>query len=43
MLFVPLVVETLVGWEEQGEKQIKRIDNLEQLWPGRQGKTRQCL
>ena len=23
--FVPLVVETLGGWEEQGEKQIKRI------------------
>ena len=25
MVFVPLVVETLGGWEEQGEKQIKRI------------------
>ena len=26
MVFVPLVVETLGGWEEQGEKQIKRIE-----------------
>jgi hypothetical protein len=24
MVFVPLVVETLGGWEEQGEKQIKQ-------------------
>ena len=25
MVFVPLVVETLGGWEEQGEKQIRRM------------------